>query len=879
MTLPDRFTAFFAAANQGLEPYPWQVELVERVAATGTWPHIAAPTGAGKSSVVDAHVFLVAEHAAGALDNRPPRRLVLVAPRRVIVDDQYDRAKRLAALLADAPPGGPLAQVATALRTLITSEIDDEDTDALLVWRMRGGGVLAENGWRLEPAACQIICTTPQMWGSRLLLRGYNATRFSRNLESGLTSHDTVAVIDEAHLHERLVETATRVAGYSRGCAVLQVVAMSATLVDHPGQLTLSDADLANSALSRRVNAIKRIQQVPCPDFRRPAAEVVAAARQAAEAVAVARSDAGRGTVGVFVNDVPTALGVAAGLDHAGATVVLVCGRLRPADVQRLREQRPNLLTPAGDPEVDFLVSTQSLEVGVDLDLAAMVSMLAPASALAQRAGRLNRSGRWGEATLTVIVPADPDGVARSGPYEGAELREGLKWLDGLDGSIAPRRVSEAGPPIGARPSLPALRRVDLETLAMTSNALAAEPDPELYIQDPQDAIGDVGIVARDHLDLSDHVVGAMLRACPPQAHETATLRLGRSLDRVLAVVRTEAWLVRRQAAEVTAVPLAGGSPGPGDVVVVSSGARICTSGVVGLGEGPGGARATGPLDDVLDLAPQDAPRFHVVPLLTAVVDEIAGRDPALGTRAGRNDLADALDDAGQPGLALRLRRHRRLAELRLSWCGDDDGEKRGLLVVSDFGLRRGAAETASSVPDGEVTLEQHQSDVAERMNKILTALRLDPDDLEATSLIRAASCHDEGKRHRRFQQRMGADGKPLAKPRPGHRPDQGDGWRHEQLSTAFAAALTDGDPLTVSLVAAHHGRGRPLFDRDGEALLDGWRDCPDDAQQWVARLFGPGGSYELLRAEAESAYGVHGLVWREALLRAADWQVSGEGR
>jgi CRISPR-associated endonuclease/helicase Cas3 len=88
MTLGDRFGAFFAAANDGLAPYPWQVELVERIAAAGTWPHIAAPTGAGKSAVVDVHVFLVAEHAAGALAVRPPRRLALVAPRRVLVDDQ-----------------------------------------------------------------------------------------------------------------------------------------------------------------------------------------------------------------------------------------------------------------------------------------------------------------------------------------------------------------------------------------------------------------------------------------------------------------------------------------------------------------------------------------------------------------------------------------------------------------------------------------------------------------------------------------------------------------------------------------------------------------------------------------------------------------------
>ena len=442
---------------------------------------------------------------------------------------------------------------AAALGTLLTSETDEPSSSPLLVWRLRGG-VRAETGWRIEPAACQIICATPQMWGSRLLLRGYGASRSSRNLESGLMSHDTVAVIDEAHLHERLVDTATRVAGYSRGPAPLQVVAMSATSLRRAGQLTLSDADRADPALAQRVDATKRVARVVAADFGRPEAELVA----------VAQSAGGRGTVGVFVNDVATALGVAGALGDSDATVELVCGRLRPADLERLRQRRPRLLTPAGDPEVDFLVSTQSLEVGVDLDLPAMVSMLAPASALAQRAGRLNRSGRWAETTLTVVVPADPEAIARSGPYEEAQLRTGLEWLDGLDGSIAPRHVAEAGLPETPRPPLPGLRRVDLETLAMTSDVLTAEPDLELYLQDPQDAFAEVGIAARRHLDLPDRVVAAMLRACPPRAHEIATMTVGTGLERVLEVVRSEAWLVRSASGELTCVRLGDNAPANG---------------------------------------------------------------------------------------------------------------------------------------------------------------------------------------------------------------------------------------------------------------------------------------------------------------------------
>lgn len=873
MKIGERFAGFFSAVNGGRGPYRWQRRLVEHVATTGRWPDIAAPTGSGKSSVIDAHVFLVAEHSAGRLAVRPPRRLVLVAPRRVLVDDQFDRATRLSRLLhdaADEPDGSLAGEAARALKRLVTSE---GGTAPLAVWRLRGG-VLLENGWRLEPAACQVLCATPQMWGSRLLLRGYRASRESRNLEAGMLGQDTVAVIDEAHLHERLVDTARNVASRSPAAMGLQVVAMSATRPAAAGQAGLSDADLLKDVgLAGRVRAPKTVEVIEVADWRKEAATAV---------VERARQANGGGTVGVFVNDVAMALEVSAALAEGGKwTVELVCGRLRLADVSRLRARRPGLLTPTGDGEVAFLVSTQSLEVGVDLDLPVMVTTIAPAAALAQRAGRLNRTGRFPGSTFAVVSldglsAADPAKLkGQFGPYEPPELVAAARWLDSLGHGISPEAVMASSLPLPERPSLPALRSVDLETLAMTSDIQAADPEPVLYLEEPEAAVAEVGVIARRHLELEAEVIQAALLACPARPHEVATMRLGKALNRVVATVLAGAvppWVLRARDGALDARPL--GDPdrlGPGDTLVVPHGAPICTSGVVGLGEAKGPA---GTLDDVLEDVPKGGPFDQVVPLPTTAVEPHAAQDTSLGSRASRSALAAVLDDVQLSQLARRLRTHRRLTDLELTWCGGESAT--GLLVVRD--LRRRVEQTPRAAAEEAVTVDAHQAAVERRLRALLDVLQPEGLGADTGQLALAARTHDEGKRHPRFQRRMGAGDVALAKPLPGHVPDRGDGWRHEQLSAAYAAQASDGDPLVITLVAGHHGRGRPVFDRAASDLLDGWNGCPDDARTWVERLFGARGRYELERTRVQRQLGVHRLAFLEGLLRCADMQVSREG-
>ena len=97
----DDFSAFFAALNGGHAPFSWQQDLVDHIVTTGTWPErIVAPTGAGKSSVVDVHLFVNALFASGN-GPRVPRRLCVVVGRRALVDSQADRAMNIQRTMVD----------------------------------------------------------------------------------------------------------------------------------------------------------------------------------------------------------------------------------------------------------------------------------------------------------------------------------------------------------------------------------------------------------------------------------------------------------------------------------------------------------------------------------------------------------------------------------------------------------------------------------------------------------------------------------------------------------------------------------------------------------------------------------------------------------
>jgi CRISPR-associated endonuclease/helicase Cas3 len=928
MTLrPDDFPEFFSALRGGQPPFVWQERLLAGLLSDGRWPdQIVAPTGAGKTAVIDVHVFAVALMAAGT-GPHVPRRLSLVVDRRALVDSQHDLAIEINDSLRKATRtgSGPLAEVARLLLGLRSGH--EPDPDPLLVAMLRGGSVPARR-WVDDPAAAAIICATPDMWGSRLLFRGYGSGRMARPREAGLLAYDSVVVVDEAHLARQLIATARRIdaleamAAIPLGVPRVQVVAATATPGRDQGlrSVGVTGADLVpdqsgGASLARRLCTPKHLTLVPLADWP---AESSGAKRVLATTMADVAAELlhtyGR-TVACVTNTVGAALGVATELRARGHTTEVLVGRMRPHDIRALRERKPGLLTPAGDPEVDVVVATQTIEVGIDADFSAMVTELAPGSAIAQRAGRVNRLGREGQTDVRIVVPEGEGPAKDAPPYARADLVASRDWLTrraaSADG-LAPWAISGDPPPEAGLPRVVLGRPEpwDAALLARTSDDLIAEPDLALWLSDELEPDTDVSLVVRAGIPAGSLDAISLLRATPPRAAECFPVSL-----RTLTSIADEGPKRRRfrWRGDDLALLEDGDSLRPGDIVVVDDDVTWFSSGVVD----PNGSERA---QDVLE-----EPRASEPVLLR--IGPGTPFDLASGGRAGR-DLVEALVSSGRE-IAPERARHTAMAHALEAFAasvvglreGSFGGRSReivrllrgrladvevifgpaapdaepGWLVIADVRRNLGdehARQTWSPAAQA-ILLDDHEAGVAGRAAELGTQVALRSELVDA--LVRAGELHDEGKRDPRFQRLLGGEGATgggsadeavLAKSGLRTPSEQRaaasaaglpSGWRHEQLSAVIAQDRTHaGDreaALVVRLVGTSHGHGRVGFPHTSAGLLGGSPALAEPSEG----LHDPG-DWNALFESTHRTYGVWGCAYLEAILRAADGQVSREG-
>lgn len=902
---PEEFRDFFVAIND-YSPFAWQVRLCDDVVTNGDWPTtIAAPTGSGKSHVVDVHVFLNALHGWRA-GPRVPRRLAVVVNRRAIVDSHELRAARILQAVDD--PGSPeiIRRVAEGLRRLRHQADSDETPGGLVVAKLRGG-LAPESGWIDDPTACAIICATPDMWGSRLLFQSYGGSRLARPREAGLLAYDSVMILDEAHLNRQLLRTARRVAELAgEGLAdvpALQVVATTAT--PDPDDTVRSDRRRVIEVTPQDVDEEPRLQSrlrnpkpltyyatVTWPGSRKASANYL---KEVADIVIQAVENHGRGrTVACVVNNVDRAIKISRILEEEyGKEAVLTwVGRMRPMDLKRMQHDHPDAFTIAGDKRIRVLVATQTVEVGIDVDFAALVTELADGSALAQRAGRVNRVGALSEGSITVVGPGSAP-TTDFLPYRAAQLEAAYEWLQGFIGTpsgLSPSAIRKdpAPSPPFPRPVPFRLERGDARLLSATSEDLLEKVDVTRHLRDDlRNDNRSVGVVLRGRasqpLPAIDIDALTLLRATPPSADEVYPTRIDIAQD-VLRIVHSgrhnrRAFVYR--AGELSQLDLEDESLklSPGDIVVLDHDHPIVYRGVIVSEDGEsadgtiwGGVSDGSPEDDgvtILLTRPDDADLLDRIQLT----------------------INQAEDDEKQPieiaqELVAEERRHCQV----ILGPGSDDGDIPWIVLRPTKAMRDIEEVRQTWTPGSPVSLRKHADQVAKRSRVLAT--KLDLPEGTCMALEQAGRLHDEGKRHPDFQKILGNSSRsePLAK--SGDQPSQSPRrrqarialpprWRHEQLSVAYASLLlTDVDrphrDLVLRLVGTSHGWGRAAFPHSADELLSG-NNASEELTATAVRLFDEG-AWETLVEQTERAHGAWGCAYLEAVLRAADCQVSKEG-
>lgn len=923
----DEFGEFFAALNPAPEeerknyPFSWQEEVLDHICEHGVWPErINAPTGSGKSSVVDIHLFANALAAVGAAP-RVPRRLCVTVGRRALVDNQVDRAYKILELMekALADESGEsdiLRRVAEALQSFQTRN-DDQRIAPFEVGHIRGE-LSNRNLPVTDISACAIIAATPDMYGSRALFRGYGSTKAARPRETALLAMDTVMVLDEAHMNRQLLHTTQRIAELQKreadlGIPTLQVVETTATPSTEDSESTTMGVDIEaldspnDEELRKRVHSHKELVLRPIDkwDGKPGNAATVNAAVDAIKDF-LAHREAGEGsdeahTVGCIVNHVRTGISIKEKLTKDKVLgkdeVELLVGRMRPYDLKKLQKKHSKLFTTEGDESVKVVVATQTLEVGIDVDFADLVTELAPASSLAQRFGRVNRLGRRKNSKVVVIGPTNGDSVKKDAPpYKAVDLSNAYGWLEALNDAENPSVNPAAmvkNPPVQSSPERLLYQRPewsDLLEFSRTDENPYDEPDLDLWLHDSLEAETAMGgVIVRDNLPSNTSAAMEILKTgyFAPRDEETFPANL-KILKEILDHqdehgVKPRKFLYRQgeislwqdaDQGEENNQTLA-----PGDVLILDTGSIPFTNQNIAVTQ-----RELPSKKDELEAVP--FPKG----IKLYVYEKRADREEHFRKYLGLSpeeaaELLDSQASDGQKMIASELTTEAEGGQEVISWYAD---------VTDDEESVEGSDIAQELAPTDPVLLDDHQNDVAERTRQLAENLGLAPEFSEALEL--AAKYHDEGKRDLRFQQMLGADPEAGALAKSGRRSVAEayrarsrsalpKGWRHEQLSALMVAAspekVGEHRDLVLRIIGCSHGHGRFSFAHDAGFLLkEGYLPEGTDYEvlkEQAARLFNVG-YWDNLMEQTSRTYGPYATAYLEAVERAADAQISREG-
>jgi CRISPR-associated endonuclease/helicase Cas3 len=933
------FSKFFEAIH-GYEPFPWQKMLVERVLDEG-WPDLLdLPTASGKTACLDIAVFTLAFQAGMQRQERTtPRRIFFVVDRRIVVDEAYERAEKIAAALAQALDKRGESIVRTVAQSLCDLACGDHKT-ALAVARLRGGigraAVLPSHP--LQPS---IISATVDQIGSRLLFRSYGGSDRVAPVHAALVAYDSLIILDEAHCSVPFCQTAAAVRDYLSPkwqqeapplAAPLKLMVMTAT---PPTGLDIKQkfpkrnersAALEHDLLKERSSAQKLATLELCTG-REQDPLVSAAATHV-----LAQLNAGRQRIAVMVNRVRTAHDVLDALRarQPACELVLLTGRMRPIDRDDLVNRWKGVLKAGSDVKLEkpiVLVTTQCLEVGADFSFDALITECASVDALLQRFGRLDRLGEIGHTEACILVRA-ADIKNGEDPIYGSALAATWQWLKeqkdqpvdfGID--VMRRRISGLDDAtrdtmLAPHPNAPVLMPAHVDLLCQTAPVPVPDPDVAAYLHGL--GRGDPEVRVAFRADLADDATkwSELLQVCPPAALECLSVplwRMRRWLAGVavlppedvegiatseendenagnqrqrFAVFRDGAWEIHTNSEELRGGDMVVLPRDPNDPLPNALGTFLDGAFADRADEAYWCGQRRALLRIHPDLLAPYKEHTAITALLTWAKESAQADEPDL--QALREILATLASSPPVPwlgqlaGVLCKIMRAKHVARHP---CRDSAW----IIVVPlrpvDLDDDMGDVLSESSEP---VELNAHLADVAATARVFASAAH----SRITSTLVAAGRWHDAGKIDPRFQAWLRKEseffgGTLWAK--GDTRPRGTSGLRHEMLSvqlleTQCPEVLDAVDrELLLHLVAAHHGHARPFapWQRDTElpaldGIVNGRAMVMEEADRRALPAPCALGSGIADRFwQLTRRYGWWGLAYLEMLVRLADWEAS----
>jgi CRISPR-associated endonuclease/helicase Cas3 len=910
------FAKFYQAVH-GFDPFPWQRALARKVAEEG-WPEdyaIALPTASGKTSLLDIAVFALTSQAERPPGERtPPLRTFFVVDRRLVVDDVTRHAQKLTREINE-PKSEELKEIKQRL-------LGFGSTTPLQIAMLRGG-MYRSDTWADRPNQPLICVSTVDQIGSRLLFRGYGVGEKRRSVDAGLVGCDSLIIVDEAHLSEPFLNTVRSVRKYARRAQQqlsrsVRLVEMSATGTNE--SFRLSEEDYKHETLSRRLNATKTAELREVKNLEQ-------------EAEAEARRLAGKSRnkiIGIVLNTVNAARATFERLKDQDGGAVLLTGRIRPYDRDRLLEKFLTRMEVGRDRNKDerlFVVATQTVEVGADLDFDALITEDAPLDSLRQRFGRLDRLGEL--QTTEAVILKRKLGRGQVDPVYGEPALQTWEWLNQdaqtersrkfIDfGALRMQELYEANGNRSlnaAKRAAPVLMPAHIETWIQTHPAPSPDPDVAPFLHGFESGAADVNLVWRADLDIAIRAWSEIVQLAPPVTTEALPVPMwiakawlnkqsvAPSADlEGIAETETDSEEPRQPTREF----LIWRGPDesrigriedirPGDTLILKSN----EGGADEFGWNPA---STEPVRDIGDLCINERAELAGGRYVVRMHPFVYFPNDSESRNALQRDLNAWISDEDAQA---------RICELAIARVPEPIGkhlkehsDPAGKLYFATRWIKR-LKPSKSGIPADEtdqddtasltiaVPLSNHVGGVVKLATDFVAGCGL-PDEV-GSALIRAAELHDLGKCDERFQIMLDPTGQHLdellAKGDGDHTKAEYDsrrrlagyprGARHEFWSVALAEKAADlknseFDDLVLYLIGAHHGHGRPfapvweeLNETSVRATCNGAHLEANGADLQVLWSFGSGWVDRFWRLNRK--YGYWGLAYLEAVLRRAD--------